>query len=90
MTRAQVEAVLGRPPGDYSTEPVNTGFDCLLDLPEVKTTENWESDTGTLRAGFDGGGLVVWKTFRPAFLWRPTWLERMHAWFDRVRAVVQF
>jgi SmpA / OmlA family len=79
MTRAQVEAVLGKPPGDYSTGPLNTGFDCLPDLPEVKTMENWESDTGTVRVGFDGAGVVAWKTFRPA-LCSPIWLERIHAW----------
>ena|SRR6516165_4272734 len=73
MTKARVEEVLGRCAGDYATGLV---FYCphgQWDLQPAVTTEEWQSDTGTIRVGFDAEGLVVWKCFEPGMLAMNWW-----------------
>jgi hypothetical protein len=62
MTRSEVEAILGVPPGDYTTgpcdEPPNLGG-----WPFGRTS--WASDMGAISIRFDPGGRVQEVAFSP-------------------------
>lgn len=73
MTQAEVEAILGGPPGDYRTRPTDVEVDTAPLLSA--RTEVWEGDEGTVAVSFLGGRVVrtefgkaasvsVWEVFR--------------------------
>lgn len=54
MTRAEVEALIGGPPGDYSTK---SALPAILELPPgVSRFELWFDDQGVIMVVFDEGG----------------------------------
>jgi hypothetical protein len=73
MTRAEVEAVLGVPPGDYTT---------IFDLPRSCISGRrldgwWISNSGELFVDFSPDGLVEKTDFRP---FGRSLLDRFRAW----------
>jgi hypothetical protein len=80
MTRAQVEAILGGPPGDYQTRPsVPPGeFDLarVTELSEqVWPTERWAGDQGDISVRFTPGGVVADVQFTAVAPYSPSPLE---------------
>lgn len=68
MTSQEVESILGGPPGNYrscfSTRRRHT-------LVAGVTAQEWESDQGAIRVGFDEEGKVVQVAFDPVYaFWR--------------------
>jgi hypothetical protein len=76
MTQAQVEEILGGPPGDYSTVPTDYHaggpMDIVVDMEELKAAPksglhqdgSWFGDEGNVSVGYlDGKALC--KTFTP-------------------------
>jgi hypothetical protein len=51
MTRAEVEAILGGPPGDYRTRP--EGFIFEIPRTSMQVSERWYGDEGKVDVGFD-------------------------------------
>jgi hypothetical protein len=85
MSRPEVEAILGGPPGDYTTMPVQPDLRSPGGLVECLY---WEGDEGTIEVTVDADGAISWKGFceaRPekvglfGLLW---W--RFQRWRDRV------
>ena len=67
MTQAEVEALLGGPPGDYRTQPgqsVLTAFDAGA-LAECRA-EQWLGDQGGISVAFDKQDRVGCALFSPA------------------------
>jgi hypothetical protein len=69
MSRAEVEAILGGPPGDYTTGPTEKD---LLELSAADTPEGprylviWEGDSGTIWVGFDANDRAIEHKLQPA------------------------
>jgi hypothetical protein len=68
MTRVEVEAVFGVPPGDYRTKenylslsppPTDTMFRTRVWPPPGSVAEEWEGDAGKSLVAFDPAGRVV-------------------------------
>jgi hypothetical protein len=60
MTQAEVETILGGPPGDYRTLPRKALF--FMDVtswPPGLSVEMWVGDTGDVLVGFTAEGLVA-------------------------------
>jgi hypothetical protein len=69
MTRAEVEATLGGPPGDYATEATafaDRAYEYQIDLPrgEVVQASDWRADTIIIRVAWDEG-VVKWAVCEP-------------------------
>jgi hypothetical protein len=75
MTRAQVEHVLGGPPGDYRTPDAdNTLF---VDFRHGNWYE-WHGDGGHIFVKYDKDGQVIDKLqFDPPSPRQPTWIDRI-------------
>jgi hypothetical protein len=58
MEKSQVEGIIGRPPGDYATDP-------LLNVSEVITPKwaVWKGNNGTIYVRYDESGKVAEKSF---------------------------
>jgi hypothetical protein len=76
MTRAEVEAILGKPAGDYRTGPTDSlpGREAspYWTLEAADVTPNWRDDAGSLWVRFDDAGRVdsLAGTPKPAvFFW---------------------
>jgi hypothetical protein len=76
MTRQEVEAAVGLPPGDYRGRAHRPGGAAYAEWSEEAAGEefsaeatagrlHWEGEEYSIVAGFDEGGAVAWKT-----LWR--------------------
>jgi hypothetical protein len=77
MTLAEVEAILGGPPGDYTTRP--TISEC--DVGWGPGEKEWVSDEGAISVWFDPEGRILGASFSPVFLRTDlTWLERLQMW----------
>jgi SmpA / OmlA family len=65
MTEGQVEAILGGPSGDYSTEPIvwASGMQRLPWNPE--RAQAWTGNEGIITVWFDADGRVTVKHFQP-------------------------
>jgi hypothetical protein len=86
MSRAEVEAILGGPPGDFRTE--NVGF--LVSIPagdwvvSVERSESWVGDEGRIAVVFDEQGRVRGRGFGEATRPTPPSLtEQARAWLRR-------
>ena len=94
MTKKKVEAILGGPPGDYSTGPVlrfagiklpynGFGWGC-----RTCTDETWTGDGGTITVRFLEDGTVARQPlgtgamarFEETFIVRPSFLDRVREW----------
>lgn len=80
MTQAEVEAILGCPPGDYATRPwMADAFE--EDYQEPDRLETWASDWGYIRVRFDKSDRVSAKELRDQFpIPQPGLLDRLRAW----------
>jgi hypothetical protein len=73
MTKQQVHAIIGSPPGDYrSTCPLSGGGRCTQGAP----AEEWHFDDGDIKVTYGGGIAEPRKCFevfwrQPAAAWRP-------------------
>ena len=67
MTRAEVEALLGAPPGDYETGRRGIVLDLYGSgvLMREGRREEWGGDEGFIQVGFDEDERVLWKRFVP-------------------------
>lgn len=69
MTETEVEAILGGPPGDYSTRDLfvmgveTDGGSLSMTRDRI---EHWCADEGFLSVGFDSNGRLTWTRFDPA------------------------
>jgi hypothetical protein len=85
MTQAEVEAVLGGPPGDYALQPlVYTRIETVGDLRGPRSA-TWRADDGRLEVVFDEEGKVRGMTCLPGSATRaPTLSERVRDWFRKL------
>jgi hypothetical protein len=87
MTRQEVEAILKRPPGDYTDRRVNRIADyavCGAEIPEWSYRE-WIGDDGIIILAFDEEGRVGYTQFIAVDHWpERTYRERLRAWIRRV------
>jgi hypothetical protein len=58
MTRAEVEAILGAPPGDYCTRPTVHIPHASWFFLSGSSEEYWETNTGTIMVVFTAPGIV--------------------------------
>jgi hypothetical protein len=67
MKQAEVQAILGGHPGDYTTQPVLVfhpyGGGVLMGPGHLR---QWWGDEGVVQVRIDEGGTVLWKRFVPA------------------------
>ena len=86
MTQAEVEQVLGMPPGDYSTRPTNFLCASTTSSPmpkEMRYHRSWAGNDLLVDVYFDQNGRVVraesWGNLREA-----TWQERARRWLQQL------
>jgi hypothetical protein len=89
MSRAEVEDILGGPPGDYHTVNVGNGWtgavgDCVF--VDGDTVRTWVGHEGVISVEFDEQGRAKWLAFEEASRPPPSpslayWLR---AWLRRV------
>jgi hypothetical protein len=87
MTRAEAEAILGGPPGDFRTESVVFIEVGGGDYGDGKgRREFWGGDEGQIEVSFDEAGLVRYARMRGYHPWfrPPTPFEQARAWLQRV------
>jgi hypothetical protein len=88
MSQAEVEAVLGGPPGDFRTERVfYTDYFEVGFSPQdvVARRESWYGNDGQISLGFDEQGRVLRRGFAdPIRSPPPTLAERLRPWLRRV------
>jgi hypothetical protein len=88
MSRAEVEAVLGGPPGDFTTEDVSYKVpDSDLAIFTVGPYEFWAGNDGDIWVAFDEQGDVRRRDFGGAVSTpkTPPWLPYLRAWLPCVR-----
>lgn len=82
MTRAEVEALIGVPPGDYASGTVFS--DCkFVERPEKPWaySAEWTCDDGLLFVYFDENDRVVWAvTYNGWVSHEPTLFEKLRSW----------
>jgi hypothetical protein len=82
MSQAEVEALLGQPPGEYLTAPV-VYTEPWIEWPEGERAEDWAGNEGLIRVYFDEAGKVEYARFSRAehtwlnLEWLPVWLQRL-------------
>jgi hypothetical protein len=85
MTSEEVEAVIGVPPGNYSSREDIKIVDHWASewhmghQPEVGNSETWYSDDGCLCVIYSSEGKVVFKQWKGMVDHRPSFFERMKA-----------
>jgi len=79
MTRAEVEQILGGPPGDYRTRPVLT----LLPSGGGLRWAVWQGNEGTAEVSFDRSGSVILRRFLTAEPRQPGLIETLHWRLER-------
>jgi hypothetical protein len=78
MTRAQVESILGGPPGDYRTPPLRLPDDQML--AQLPAGEQWQGDRYSIYITFDAQGRVENVTgFMPGAM-RESWYRALQQW----------
>jgi hypothetical protein len=85
MIQDEVEAILGGPPGDFTTQPVAFGGPCLTGLPRLRW-ERWAGNRAMILVRFDEQDRVqlVWLGDDPIPVPPPSLAERARAWLSRV------
>jgi hypothetical protein len=63
MTRAEVAAIMGGPPGDYHTPGRECSYDYSFLHPGNSTSEEWIGDEGLVLVAFDAEGRAVANLF---------------------------
>jgi hypothetical protein len=78
MTLAEVETLLGAPPGDYSTTGKGVVGRDASPLP-TWYYKSWSADDAGVTVWFDNEGWVVMKEVA---IWAPpvSWLDRVRSW----------
>ncbi len=81
MTRTEVEAILGAPPGNYETGRGGIVLDLYGNgvLMREGRREEWGGDEGFIQVGFDDNDTVLWTRFVPAgrrWTFIEQWLRR--------------
>ncbi len=68
MAQADVEAILGAPPGDYETGRRGIVLDLYGNgvLMNEGRMEQWGGDAGFIQIGFREDDAVLWRRFVPA------------------------
>jgi hypothetical protein len=81
MRQDEVEAILGGPPGDFTTQPVAFGVPCLTGLPRLRW-EHWVGNRAMILVRFDEQDRVqlVWLSDDPIPVPPPSLAERVRAW----------
>jgi hypothetical protein len=78
MTLAEVEEILGVPPGDYTTTPTTSLSDGWMGPGD----KEWAGDDGVISVWFDPQGRILAANLAPV---SPrtglTWFERLQMWF---------
>jgi hypothetical protein len=85
MRQAEVEAILGGPPGDFTTEYV-VYLDPVCPYGFVdESWESWSGNEGQILVSFDKRGAVRWRQFEGAIRFPPPSLaERLRGWLQRL------
>ncbi len=82
MSRAEVEAILGGPPGDFATKRMHYAVVYIDGTPLDK---RWYGNEGVIEVQFDYGGKVGRALFEPGRELPPRFLpERVRAWLRRL------
>ncbi len=77
MTRAEVEAIIGGPPGDYTPGP-HLGFTGSF---PYATCDSWAGNGGMIWVRFDDTGHAHWRQFEEITpLDEPSVIDRVRAW----------
>jgi hypothetical protein len=81
MRQDEVEAILGGPPGDFTTQPVAFGGPCLTGLPRVRW-EHWVGNRAMILVCFDTQDRVqlVWLGDDPIPVPPPSATELVRGW----------
>jgi hypothetical protein len=78
MTLAEVEEILGVPPGDYTTGPTTSLCDGWLGPGD----REWAGDDGVISVWLDPQGRILAANLEPVSpRTRLTWFERLQMWF---------
>ena len=82
MSHAEVEAILGGPPGDFRTAFVDYWMSPRLPPPDGGRMEDWLGNGGAISVAFDEQGVVRWRGFFEANTlslaeWVQDWLRRV-------------
>jgi hypothetical protein len=84
MSQAEVEALLGGPPGDYTTGPTFV-LSSSYSMGEPGTILIWHDDDGLLAVGVDESRVVRWKEFSEGARWNLGPVEQLQWRFERWR-----
>jgi outer membrane protein assembly factor BamE (lipoprotein component of BamABCDE complex) len=81
MNRDEVEAILGGPPGDFTTVEFSfVSLECGIGVVGHRR-EHWKGDQGLVGVDFDGQGKVAWRWFDKGILVpEPSSTERVRGW----------
>jgi hypothetical protein len=85
MSQAEVEVILGGPPGDFTTQPVVFGGPRLTGFPLVRW-EHWVGNRAMIQVLFDEQDRVqfVWLGDDPIRVPPPSLEDRVRVWLRRV------
>jgi hypothetical protein len=85
MSQAEVEEILGGPPGDFTTQPVAFVGPCLTGLPRLRW-ERWAGNRAMILVRFDEQDQVqlVWLGDDPIPVPPPSLAERVGVWVQRL------
>ena len=91
MNQAQVEDILGGPPGDFCTESESVfWFEPAYSMASAMEGQGvrfecWRGNRGQIVVSFDGQGVVRRQDFDPGFRFpRPPFADRVQAWLRRL------
>jgi hypothetical protein len=87
MTRAEVEALLGGPPGDYRTDVERFSFSHLSLY--MLWSEDWIADEGKVSVWFDAAGCVVQRRVSKPIDLRPPPLKQLVVWLQDASARIR-
>jgi hypothetical protein len=80
MTEAEVERLLGVPPGNYSFPRMHS----FVNGPGLHASSNkyveWTANCGQIRACFDHAGKVRWARFHSVNDWPEHWFNTLRRW----------
>jgi hypothetical protein len=84
MSRAEVEVILGGPPGDFNTEPVLYAGAAGTFGHAWTRWEYWYADEGQIRVAFNERATVQFCTYSDGVKATPTLAECIRAWLQRL------